>query len=82
MVVPIPLFLFKGGVIMKVFCPYVHSNCEDGYPSLQENPCVMWDEENHTCLVKESAKQAVEDCKARVEIQKRFQAPFKVNLKE
>lgn len=57
---------------MKVFCPYIAGLCDEGYPG--DHQCVMWDEEEEVCLIKENVKYIVEGFRVRSKIQAKFQA--------
>lgn len=57
----------------KLWCPYAGSTCEDGYLTLKDDLCVMWDEEEQVCLVRENAKCVITELRIRAELQAKFQ---------
>ncbi len=59
---------------MKVFCPSIGSICEDGFPYLKDQQCVMWDEEEQLCLMREHMKCIVTEFKARADMQAKIRA--------
>lgn len=40
----------------KYYCIYTNSTCEDGYLPFKDHPCLMWDEREGACLIRENAK--------------------------
>ncbi|GAI68804.1 unnamed protein product [marine sediment metagenome] len=57
---------------MKVFCPSIQGLCDEGYPG--DHQCIMWDEEEQLCLVREHMRYIVTEFKARAEMQARIRA--------
>ena len=59
---------------MKVFCPHIQGLCDEGYPGLKDHQCIMWDEEQGVCLMREAVKYSVAASRMQAEITAKFQA--------
>lgn len=55
----------------KVFCPYLSDICTDGYPG--DFPCVLYDEENQVCLIRENMRHTAEQLRFQAKMRAKFQ---------
>lgn len=41
----------------KVFCPYVHSVCDEGYINYHEERCAFWERSDEVCILVEMQRR-------------------------